>query len=199
MLMKTRTYKILLVVVMLLQVVIAGVLAVGLQAKQNDEQAALLNLTTDLLKYHAILGDLELNVAAGNRVQNTEPYQLIRVAVYNDLDRLVEMNKNHPERVDVYSEQRKAFQASERVLETLRDTANRREGNDRWAVLIVMLSGMRRLDKIAHVLHDGIEQMATTLPKQNSGSGPLPIIAIVCSVLSIGVAGLFLVKSPTSF
>lgn len=194
--MKTRTYKVLLIVVILLQLASAALAAAGMQAKQSDEKAALLQLTQNLLKFHATLGDYQLEVAAGNEIEDMRPYENVRLAIYSDLDRLIRINQGHPDRVAVYNNQKQNFATTDNVLATLKEAANKRDSN-RWTVLIVLLSGMRKLDKVAHSMYDDIGKMIETLPK-DEGGGALPIAAIACSVLSIGILGAIMFKGPTS-
>lgn len=194
--MKTRTYKALLIVVILLQLASAAIAVVGMQARQNDEKTALLQLTANLLKFHATLGDYQLEVAAGNPIENMQVYETVRLAINNDLDRLVKINQGRPDRIAVYMNQKENFAATDGVLSTLKEATNKRDSS-RWTMLIVLLSGMRKLEKVAHSMYDDIGKMIETVPK-DEGGGALPIASIVCSVLSIGILGAIMFKGPTS-
>jgi hypothetical protein len=192
-----------LAIVIVMQLASAAIAAVSMRGNQNEEQTALLKLNNDLLQYHVVIADYELTVAASNVIEDTNEYQKVKVDVAEDLDRLIELNQAHPERIETYENQKKLFEASDKVLQLLKETTNKRvgggAGSDRFALLVIMLGGMRKLDRIAHKMHDDMADMIATMPKSSTNSGTLGIVALVLSLASVALLAQLMVKGPTSY
>jgi flagellar biosynthesis GTPase FlhF len=197
--MKTRTYKALLIAVLMMQIGTAALIFVTAQNNTAVELQAMQRFSNDLLKMHTLLGEYELQIAANNNVENMQEYEKLQLAVYDDLDTL-EKSSTSADRKAIYQEQRKLFDSATRVMQAVREGVNMRAGADRFALMVVMLAGMRKLHKISTKLHENQVALAESAHIGGAGANQaLPMVAVAFSVLSAGLAVVLLAKGPTSY
>jgi hypothetical protein len=197
--MKTRTFRILVALLILLQ--IGSIVSIALsmrQPAQNSEQVQLTRLLLDMHNFHVTLGDYELAVAAQEGIDRG-PFDSVRNAIEVDLDELIKTNEKQPDRVEILERQKKLMEVTAQVVELLRDTASQREHGDRFAVLITMLKGTRKLDKIAHKMHDDLQTLVETMPNQQAkGPSPLLIAALVMAGISAVIGAVLIAKGSSA-
>lgn len=195
--MKTRTFKILVAALILLQLGTITTVALSVLHGANDEQAELLKLMLDVHNFNVTIGDYELAVAAQETIDRGR-FDAVRGEIDKDLSTLQKTNAKRPERLEILERQGKLMDLTAQVVELLKDTVNQRDHADRFAILITMLKGTRKLDKISHKMHDDLETLVDTMPRGQQGPSPLLIAAIALSAVSTAVAAVLLAKGSSA-
>lgn len=194
--MKTRTFKILVAALILMQLSVIGTLALSMRRTAVDEQSIMTKLLLDMDQLHVTLAEYELAVAAQGEIDKST-YDNVYNAISDDLDQLQKLNGDG-ERGNILAKQRELLNTTVQVVDLLRDTVNQREHADRFAILITMLKGSRRLARTAHSLHDGMSALVETMPAQQEGPSPLILAALALSGVSTVVAVVLFAKGSSA-
>lgn len=196
--MKTRTYKALLVILVVMQIAGAALIWVSTQQSANAEQEGLMRFSNDLLKMHLLIGDYELQAAANGRLEPTDAFEQLRTSIYANLDALEKSTKSE-ERREIYDQQRKLFDAALKVMYTVREGVNNRSASDQFATMVIMLAGMKKLHKIATKIHDNQQVLIDPQMLRTDSNPVLPLVAVGLCGLSAVIAVVLFLKGPKGF
>lgn len=200
--MKTKTYKSLIAIVILLQLVAIGSLIFGAQAGQatgTGEREKMLRLTTDLMHAGISINDYQLAFATGDSASGNDmrQYQELKETVLRDLDSLERSSEKNRDRLAVYQEQRKLLMGGDRIVQAMREAMVARMDENRFGIMVVLLAGMRKLNSISHKVIDNFDILLA--PETSLGLPVYQLIAAFACGLSLLLGGVLIAKAPTSY
>lgn len=199
--MKTKTFKMLICALILLQVISIGSLVWGVKVttqQESIERDTMLSLLAHLSTAAALSGDYELAFALSEPVENEREYEETKRAVFKDLDMLESLNAGNPQRLELIKRQRKMIERGDVIVRGLREAVIAAHGERSGAFVFTMLAGIRKLNKIMHELSSNFDVLvANKAPSGVLGIPGYVLIAALCELISLAIGAVLLLKQPS--